>query len=757
MKSLKAATVRRPFSPSSKLADVGKARAAKLRVFPDASRSGLGEGRSRTLALVLSAMAGLGVLGLTGCGVSGDELSASAAAVVPAGTITGHVHGGVFPIRNATITLMQTVTSSTSGYGSAALSLATASSDQNGYFTFSDTVKCAANEFAYIVVTSGNTTNLGTSTNNNSVVQVGVIGACSLFSSTTAEDNINVFVSELSTVAAGYALGNFMTVTDANDYSGKQVVNIGAPANNSTKAACTGTGTAMTCTAAGLAHGFKNAFTLVDSVRTNGTFPTGMANSYNSLASSSIPAPLINTIGNILQQCVDSVTTATPSPSAACSSLFAAAKPPSGTAPVDTLQVVLDMAKYPTNNVGTLFGQTAPTVPFTPYLSSAPTSFALSIFYGVTVNGSSIPYPVDIALDLSDNAYVLYGQGAPGTTANTSTAVNEWNASGQLTLAGTQNTTYLYPNQLAIDASSNVYVSNNDPTATNDVVLRLSGGKLYPVATLTGASGLAVDNSNNVFASSVNTATASMTEYTSAAMATALTTSIAGSGTVFTAATALSASSALGATAGLAIDSSGNIWGAGLSGTTAAAFLWPLTTSKTTPYAASTGLSTPFTQTSPFSVAINGGNTAYFPLDGALSSATYASSTLTTNSSVAAAASAAVPHRSQADGAGNVFWTDLENTGQLYMYSPGATTPVIGLVPCFVYPVGSTYNCITTTNQTSSNSVYTPANFRALAIDSAGNIWYAADAGYGAIVETLGLAAPTWPLLAYEHPGVKPK
>ncbi len=701
-------------------------------------------------AAVLAAFA---VAGLTGCGADMQELGAAQSDALPGHAIQGNVHGGVYPIRNANIYLMQTVTSSTSTYGSAAKQLEYAQSDQNGYFTFSDNFTCASNEFAYIVVTSGNTTNLGTTTNNNDVVQVGAIGPCSQLSTTAEIDKINVFVSELSTVAAANALGNFISVVDKNDGMGTQVVNIGAPQNNSVTAKCSTGTTPMTCTAAGLAHAFTNATTLVKSVSFDGSFPNGEANFTNSLSSvSSIPAPLINTLGDILQNCVDSLG------GAACPSLFTDATPTGGTAPTNTLQAALNIAKNPTTNITALFNLMSKTPPFTPVLSSAPTSFTICIFYGIQFNGVSgssvVQYPVDITLDPSDNAYVLYANGTPGTSADTGSGVYEWYASGATASAGTLNTTYLYPGQIAMNAFGYALATNNDPVTSNDVVNILVSGVLDPIINLSGASGIALDQNNSAWVSSVDTTQASITGYTVNSQAAAYGTYNASTNS-FTSATVGFSSGKLGATYGVAVDSGQNIWGAGLSsGGKAEAIRIAQTTAN------GGGISQAFTENTPFSVAFNSAGTAYFPVYQELASATYSGTTLTTNSAVATVTASGAPHRSEVDGAGNVFWTDLESSGQIYMYAPTAASPapaVIGILPCFTYPAGSAFTCVTTSTANASNAVYTPANFRAVAIDSAGDLWCAADAGYGAVIETLGLAAPAWPLLSYGHPGVKPQ
>ncbi len=736
----------------------------------------------RILILALTAAP----IALAGCGAGLEQVAATAAAsttepvlapaAIPGKTINGNVHGGVYPIKNATIRLMETQVSSTSTYPkstdpsvttqTAAKQLLTTTSDGNGNFTFADTGwSCDSGQYAYITVSSGYTVNLNTTTFNNDVVQVGVIGPCTLLANKSEIDSVNVFVSELSTVAAAYALGNFIWIDNTNASSGEQLVNITAPQNNSSTGGCTVTsGTTAVCTAAGLAHAFTLASVLVDSVETNGTFPTGQAQFSNKLSTiSSIPAPLINTMGNILQKCVDSIG------GSQCSSLFSYATPTGGTAPTNTLQVAMNMAKNPTSNVTNLYNLQAPAVPFTPSLGSAPPSFALSVFYGVTASGSAVPYPVDIALDSSDDAFILYADNAPGyATYSAEAAIFP---SGQGPNFSAHNTAYKYPSQIAVDGNGYVFSTNNDPTAANGAVLELSNSALYPTATLPNASGIAIDRGNNVWVSEASATGPSMNEFTSAAMRTALSTN----GSTYASAPVALSSKALGSVLGLAVDSGQNIWGAGANstGNAMAAFLANSGGKSTATYTSGGGTTQAFSTTAPFSVAPGavtvtaGVTTAYnvfMPLYNQLSSASYATAggTLSVGSS-SAASTAAVPHRSQVDGAGSVFWTDLEGAGQLYRYTPPAagsamsTGTVVAILPCFAYPTGSTFNCVTTSNATATTSVYTPANFRALAIDSAGNIWYAADAGYGAIIETIGTAAPTWPLIAYGHPAALPK
>ena len=213
-------------------------------------------------------------------------------------------------------------------------------------------------------------------------------------------------------------------------------------------------------------------------------------------------------------------------------------------------------------------------------------------------------------------------------------------------------------------------------TTAHSVVLGLSGTALYPLTSVLGASGLAIDNKNDLFVSSVATGSSSVAEYTQMNMSLALYASMLANPTgtttyrVPTVQAAASSSAATRAVSGLALDKSQNVWGAGFNGTYADAFLWPKTSSTSAPYTPGGGATQAFTgKTGNFSVALNSGGTAYFPLDGALAQATYISSTLNTNASVAST-SAAVPQRSQVDGLGNVFWTDREVIFFIFVLTP---------------------------------------------------------------------------------------
>ncbi len=181
---------------------------------------------------------------LTGCGAG----VLAGPSPTPGFKVQGRVHGGAYPIQGATIRLMETQSNgvwnaSTASYAGTAKQLLQTTSDGNGSFSFPDTGwSCDGGQYAYITVTGGHTV----ATTNNNVIQVGVIGSCASSLATKTEiDNVNVYISELSTVAAAYALGNFITIDNTNAATGQQMVHITAPAaNNSSTPGCTGSGSA---------------------------------------------------------------------------------------------------------------------------------------------------------------------------------------------------------------------------------------------------------------------------------------------------------------------------------------------------------------------------------------------------------------------------------------------------------------------------------------------------------------------------------
>ena len=237
------------------------------------------------VAAVALLFSGLSLL-LTGCGLG------VAAGPVPldiaTNDVSGHAFGGMQAIQGGNVYLVYT---GATGYGTGDVigGTATTSSDQNGSFTITrNGATCTAPQQAYIVIQGGNT---GAGLNGQSFL-VSAIGSCATLVSTTF-----VWVNEITTVAAGYALGNFATTDSSAPY-----IHIGAPSTNS---AATGT----TSAAAGLPHAFMNAANLAVCCgkSTGGVAQTSPT--VSGMVNVTAPATLVNVIADIVQGCINSTGT----------------------------------------------------------------------------------------------------------------------------------------------------------------------------------------------------------------------------------------------------------------------------------------------------------------------------------------------------------------------------------------------------------------------------------------------------------------
>jgi hypothetical protein len=466
---------------------------------------------------------------LAGCSAATSDFTSSLGADAAVQGLSGTVHGGPNPVSGATVTLYATTTTASPtaannyGYGNAGLKLGTATTSSNGNFSFSGAeTACPAGQQAYIVSSGGKT---GTNATNSAALLMAAIGPCSSLVEGSGAAATFVIINEPTTIAAAYAIGQFMTTTGSGSSA---VVNISAPANNNAAtAACTTSGTSPNkittgCAASGLAHAFLNAANLVNST-------TGVAYSASpSNATAIVPQMLINTLANSVEACINS----SGSSSSACTTLMTNTTPSelnSPTAPINTLQALLDLAQYPSEAtssgtpiappVGTAANSAIPSAATTalfnvassnayygPALTAAPLDFTIAIAYPQTgaLWGS--------ATDIKDNIYVYQnmtpatlfsvasngtpnwstaistkaGCGSFGTrcSVNTDTLGNLWvvDNSGltQVSTAGVLGTTYATPagGTAAVLESAGVDLGNNVWLAVETL------------GTQTGASGL---------------------------------------------------------------------------------------------------------------------------------------------------------------------------------------------------------------------------------------------------------------------------
>jgi hypothetical protein len=109
------------------------------------------------------------------------------------------------------------------------------------------------------------------------------------------------------------------------------------------------------------------------------------------------PQAALNTLGNILAGCVNSDGTGS-----ACSTLFANTPATLGGSdfPLDTASAAINLAHHQAANAGNLFNLQVPAAPFAPVLASAPTDFTLPITFTPASLAAN-----ELAVDASGNVY----------------------------------------------------------------------------------------------------------------------------------------------------------------------------------------------------------------------------------------------------------------------------------------------------------------------------------------------------------------
>jgi len=716
-------------------------------------------------ASLISGIAALGLCLLSGCGVGAlDPGGVTATGNSSSNNMGGILHGGPNPVVGASITLY---TTTSGGYGATANVVATTTTDGSGSFNFvlpTNVAACPSGEYAYVGAYSGST---GTFTNNTSSLLMVPIGLCD--SNYTTTDNAGVYtntytgsylwIDELTTAVSAYTLGNFMTVTNGG------VINIGAPANNHS------TASASTPSAAGLAHAFENALALVD-IHTGQ--PAAYTHGGTSLATGGvIPDAEIYLLGNILQACVNSngvtgTNTATANDGSGCGMLFSYTTPPKAGAavPTNTLQSMIDLAKYPNPQVNTwntlcttagsgtttatscLFGLAAASGAYVGALTAAPPDWALAVVYetGYGANSTStlcttspncpgLAYPYYVALDYEDNVYVLNWSASTTTYTNVIGIAYD----GTPIFSSPEDTTDLAIKTIGTDTAGHVFGANTAATSLVKVYNASSGAVLSTVTTGVGAmSGPALaDPNNNIYVASAQTAinlrkltyggTSSAPTYTAASI-----TTTAPTGNVLQ----------------IGWDPSLDIY---LLSSTPTAYILPNTGTFAAPTFSATGL-TSSTLTGSDSNAYGIGATSAgnaFVIDSVgITPITKTGSAGTTAISAGTAVTIPTVYNSTlynralaVDGSNNVFSPDGANGSAVSGVSvyDGADSIALGTYKgCYVISKA----CGTTS--AGQVPMYSP---RGAAIDSAGDVWVVSGSSAN-VTELIGAAAPTWPGLS---------
>ena len=253
---------------------------------------------------------------------------------VSAATLSGRVLGGGAPIANSTVTLL-------AASAAAPKQMAQAKTGADGRFTMTTPDGVAAGTSLYLVARGGQPTANKTSGDNPHIALLTVLGS---------RVPATVTINEMTTIASVWTHNQFIAGTAITD----QPLQLRIAAGNVPSFVDLATGGWGT--------------TIQDPLNSSQT-PT-MAN--------------FATLADALAGCVTQVK------SDACSSLFAAAKGPTGAAPADTLTAAQSIAKYPWYQPGRVFalleafypvpqGRTMRAVPYMPYLQWAPSAWVLPL------------------------------------------------------------------------------------------------------------------------------------------------------------------------------------------------------------------------------------------------------------------------------------------------------------------------------------------------------------------------------------------
>jgi len=424
------------------------------------------------LKALLVAGGGVAGLVLSGCATGGSSSATTAPAptTIEATGFQGKFMGGQQPVAGVTVQLYQ---AGTSGYGSAATALGpSVQTTANGNFNL-PSYTCATGSQVYLVGTGGQpiaaTMSTPAVTNNNLAMMVG-LGTCG---GTYLNNFINV--NELTTVATVWALAPFMT----------GIANIGTSSTNTT--------------------GLANAFAAINELvaTSNGTTPGPTLPS-----GATLPTTEINTLADILEQCINSGG-GVEGDGSNCGNLFALAPNAAGTVyPTDTITTAMNIAQSPGRNVASLNKLRSASPVFQPALNvnSPPSAWTIAITY----TGGGLSTPTSIAVDAN---------GAVWVTNNGNNSVTKLDTSGTADSGGSGFTAggFNAPSAIAIDTSGNAWVANSGNNSVTVLNPSGSSGTVYTGNGLNAPGGIAIDGSGNIWLA--NTGANTVSAFTSSGAA----------------------------------------------------------------------------------------------------------------------------------------------------------------------------------------------------------------------------------------------
>ncbi|WP_213806297.1 hypothetical protein [Granulicella sp. dw_53] len=699
---------------------------------------------------------------LAGCGV---PLSTPATNYNTPVTLQGQVFASRNYMAGAIVKVYETQPNGVAAngiYTGTAKLLTTVTANTTGGWSTTD-LSCSSPDQIYVTAEAGvpypsgqNSTSLA---NNPNSLMMTAIGDCSILSSATNTNNItSIVTNEASTVAAVWALRNFISLNGTT-------VNITSSATNYGGTNGVGTPTNF----AGLAHAFLNANNL--SPYKIGNFQQYTSGAATGANGGLVPVQELNSLAYAQYLCTIGSDGTTSGNFSYCTTLYRLATPPDGTVPTNSLQALLNIARNPANNAIDILNFTLTPIPlsgqkgsqqinagvYVPALTDFGTltkDWSVAIYYlpgyGATSNGQGSSVPEYVTIDANDDVYFSNPNASSSSTAGNIVALT---SSGQsLWTSATDTTKLLQPRAIAADASGNIWVVAGGTTAATAFVQQTSAAtgatvRQYP-STSNTLYGVAVDSLGNVWYDSNTTTGQNLHE-------------LLRNGSAYTEATfAAPPSSPTYQLLQIRPDSNNNIWIAGYNTTKAATVYFPNTGTATAPtYATALMFASLPGASSTYGMTTDAAGNAYAVTNGASGGIFKTTVTGTGKAAVltptkVAANPAAASRFMDIDGAGSIWYMDGTTGTNLYQYLPSNGT-TNSYYPCYNAGTSTGTGTATSTVQTCTTGISTRMD---LAVDSTGSIWVASygNSGGGRMVQILGLAAPTVPLKSLGKPGVMP-
>ena len=271
---------------------------------------------------------------LSGCGSSFSAITTSGAGKI---TLRGEVRSGQHPVVGATVQLYA-VGNSGPGSASTPLLKQTVTTSRSGGFDVTGLYACPDASTPVYLVGRGGNPGLAEGTTNTALALMTYLGACG------AMENEYVTVNEVTTIGSVWPLASYMA--------------------SSTKFGVTGVDNAFINATLGVSQ-------LIDPAR--GVTP-GLIVPANAI----VQTAKLNTLANALAACGNS-SGGTAGDASACGILFSLATPSGETAPENTVDAALRIARNTSINPLSLYNPAIQTAAFGPALESAPVDWKLNL------------------------------------------------------------------------------------------------------------------------------------------------------------------------------------------------------------------------------------------------------------------------------------------------------------------------------------------------------------------------------------------